>query len=99
MNIQDVTAFITSATEADVAAIKNALDIRKQITALQLKASLVIGQTVYLTSGKPAYLNGAKAFVRKINRERIVIDLEKPMGKFHKNITCPISLLSTTPIK
>lgn len=53
-----------------------------------------IGETVRITkSAKPKYLAGVEATVRKVNRTRIVIDLNEPRGRFHKNIAAPLSLV------
>ena len=85
-------------TEEDLAKISDALRARREINATALRFSLKVGQSVWFKAGRPAYLNGVKATVSKINRERVVVDLEKPVGRFFKGIVSPVSLLSTTPI-
>lgn len=96
MEIKDIIKFILNdATASDIDSIRRTLVARKDQDAVALRCELQVGQTVWLKAGKPAYLNGAEAVVVKINRERVVIDLVKPAGKFFKGVTTPVSLLST----
>jgi hypothetical protein len=41
----------------------------------------------------PKYLRGQNATVRKINRTKIVVDLDCRQGRFFKNITVPLTLV------
>lgn len=69
---------------------------RLDTLAQRLKFKLTLGQSVWFNNTcRPAYMRGAEAKVRKINRERIVVDLVAPAGRFHKGITCPLSIITT----
>ena len=52
-----------------------------------------VGDRVRLVNTNPKYLNGALATVRKVNRTKIVIDLDSPQGRFSTNITTPLSMV------
>ena len=52
-----------------------------------------VGDRVRLVNANPKYLIGALATVRKVNRTKIVIDLDTPNGKFSTNITTPLSMV------
>jgi hypothetical protein len=52
-----------------------------------------VGDRVRMKNTNPKYLNGAMATVKKINRTKIVIDLDSPQGRFSKNITTPLSMV------
>jgi hypothetical protein len=62
----------------------------------QLKPSIwefQVGDRVRLVNANPKYLIGAEATVRKVNRTKIVIDLDVPQGRFSKNISTPLSMV------
>jgi len=52
-----------------------------------------VGDRVRMKNTNPKYLNGAMATVRKVNRTKIVIDLDSPQGRFSKNISTPLSMV------
>jgi len=52
-----------------------------------------VGDRIKMKNTNPKYLNGATATVRKINRTKIVIDLDEAHGRFHRNITTPLSMV------
>lgn len=52
-----------------------------------------VGDRVRMVNTNPKYLNGAMATVRKINRTKIVIDLDEKQGRFFRNITTPLSMV------
>lgn len=52
-----------------------------------------VGDRVRMKNCNPKYLNGAMATVRKINRTKIVIDLDEKQGRFFRNITTPLSMV------
>lgn len=70
---------------AAVKARKNAL--KPQIWEFQ------VGDKVKIINANPKYLNGSTAIITKVNRTKIVIDLDTPNGKFSSNITTPISMV------
>ena len=51
------------------------------------------GDKVRLVNANPKYLNGATATIRKVNRTKVVIDLDTPQGRFSRGITTPLSML------
>ena len=62
----------------------------------QLKPSIwefQVGDRVRLVNTNPKYLNGAMATVKKVNRTKIVIDLDAPQGRFSKNISTPLGMV------
>ena len=52
-----------------------------------------VGDRVRMKNTNPKYLNGAMATVKKINRTKIVIDLDEQQGRFYRNITTPLSMV------
>lgn len=70
---------------AAVKARKNAL--KPQIWEFQ------VGDKVKIINANPKYLNGATAIIKKVNRTKVVIDLDAPNGKFSHNITTPLGML------
>ena len=52
-----------------------------------------VGDKVRLVNTNPKYLNGAMATVKKVNRTKIVIDLDVAQGRFSSNITTPLSMV------
>jgi membrane-bound ClpP family serine protease len=70
---------------AAVKARKNAL--KPQIWEFQ------VGDKVKIVNANPKYLNGATATIKKVNRTKVVIDLDTPNGRFSSNITTPLGML------
>ena len=67
-----------------------------QLRQTQLKPKIYefnVGDRVKMVNTNPRYLNGATATVRKINRTKIVIDLDEKQGRFFRNITTPLSMV------
>ena len=52
-----------------------------------------VGDRVRLVNTNPKYLNGSMATVKKVNRTKVVIDLDTPAGRFSRNITAPLGML------
>ena len=52
-----------------------------------------VGDRVKMINANPKYLNGAMATVKKINRTKIVVDLDDMHGRFFRNITTPLSMV------
>lgn len=96
MNLHDITKAIINGNFSneelnDIAlAIRNARDLATR----KLKFTLKVGSKVKINhTAKPRYLVGASATVVKINQTKVVINLDKPCGRFHKSVACPISLI------
>lgn len=100
MELKAVIKFILDTeTESDIDAIRNAIQARKQRDAIALRCSLKVGDVVWFNEKtKPRYMVGQKATVKKINRERVVVDLVQRTARFSTNVNVPLSLLSTTAI-
>ena len=52
-----------------------------------------VGDRVRFVNAHPKYLNGHTATVKKINRTKVVIDLDMPQGRFYTNITTPLTMI------
>ena len=52
-----------------------------------------VGDRIKMVNTNPKYLNGATGTVKKINRTKIVIDLDEKQGRFYRNITTPLSMV------
>jgi hypothetical protein len=52
-----------------------------------------VGDRVRIKNCNPKYLNGSMATVKKINRTKIVVDLDNQNGRFFRNITTPLSMV------
>ena len=52
-----------------------------------------VGDKVKIINANPKYLNGSTATIKKVNRTKVVIDLDAPAGKFSRNITTPLGML------
>ena len=53
-----------------------------------------IGERVRFNDGtRPKYLQGVEGTVKKINRTKIVVDLDERKERFFKNITVPLTLV------
>lgn len=52
-----------------------------------------VGDRIKMVNTNPKYLNGAMGTVKKINRTKIVIDLDNQTGRFFRNITTPLSMI------
>lgn len=56
------------------------------------------GQRVFFNSKvRPQYLQGVAATVVKINQVKIVVDLERPAGRYYKGVTVPTTLIAAAP--
>jgi len=52
-----------------------------------------VGDRIKMVNTNPKYLNGAEGTVKKINRTKVVIDLDNRHGRFYTNITTPLSMV------
>jgi hypothetical protein len=70
-----------------------AIKLRREAMAPQIW-EFEVGQPIRLSSTtRPKYLAGAQGIVKKVNRTKVVIDLDKPHGKFYTNISTPLSMI------
>jgi hypothetical protein len=93
MNIEEINYTILSG-EADefLDGIVKAVKIRKDALKPQIW-EFKIGDKVKIINANPKYLNGSTATITKVNRTKVVIDLDTPAGKFSRNITTPLGML------
>jgi len=62
-------------------------DMRPKIWEFQ------VGDRIKMVNANPKYLNGAEGTVKKINRTKVVVDLDERRQRFFRNITTPTSML------
>lgn len=70
----------------------NTIQLRKKDMAPKIW-EFQIGDRIKMVNTNPKYLNGAMGTVKKINRTKVVIDLDERQGRFHYNITTPLSMV------
>ena len=73
--------------------------ITKGVNTESPSIPLRVGMRVWLNRNvRPQYMFGYEATVTKINRTRVKIRLAESVGRFGaaRDISCPVSLLSTT---
>jgi hypothetical protein len=88
------TAIITGDLDESLDFIKHAIKTREEMLQGQLKRSLSIGDKVkFNDQTTPIYMRGMVATIIKINRERVVVNMDNPTGRFRNNVTVPFSLL------
>jgi len=52
-----------------------------------------VGDRVKFVNVRPKYLNGAVGTIKKINRTKVVVDLDERRDRFYNNITTPLSMI------
>lgn len=52
-----------------------------------------VGDRIRFVNCNPKYLNGAEGTVKKINRTKVVVDLDNRTGRFYTNITTPLTMI------
>lgn len=52
-----------------------------------------IGDRIKMVNTNPKYLNGAEGTIKKVNRTKVVVDLDNRHGRFYTNITTPLSMV------
>ena len=52
-----------------------------------------VGDRVRFVNVRPKYLNGATGTVKKINRTKVVVDLDERRERFFHNITTPLTMI------
>ena len=88
------TAIITGELDNELDLISRSIQTRREMLNLQLKNSLNVGDKVrFKDTTKPIYMRGMVATVISIKRERVVVKMDKPVGRFSGSITTPVSLI------
>lgn len=52
-----------------------------------------VGERVKFVNVRPKYLNGAVGTIKKINRTKVVVDLDERRDRFFHNITTPLTMI------
>lgn len=52
-----------------------------------------VGERVKFVNVRPKYLNGAVGTIKKINRTKVVVDLDERRERFYHNITTPLTMI------
>jgi hypothetical protein len=52
-----------------------------------------VGDRIKMVNTNPKYLNGAEGTIKKVNRTKVVVDLDNRHGRFYTNITTPLSMV------
>jgi hypothetical protein len=95
MKITDINSEIVAGKlDSDLDSLVQAIRFRRDQIAQAMKWSLKAGDPVRLVGNiRPKYLAFATAKVSKVNLKKIVIDLDRPAGRFFKNVTVPVTLV------
>lgn len=75
--------------------LDNMIEIVKQRRAAKSPQiwEFQVGDAIRMVNTNPKYLNGATGKVRKVNRTKVVIDLDEQHGRFFRNISTPLSMI------
>jgi hypothetical protein len=94
MDYGDITVSIVSGEQDEhLDKIIYAVKMRRKDMSPSI-SEFEVGQPIRLSSmTRPKYLAGAQGIVKKVNRTKVVIDLDKPHGKFYTNISTPLSMI------
>ena len=95
MNITEInTGIITGLFDNDLNSIIEAIKYRREQKAVAVKNTLKPGDPVRLIGTiRPTYLAFATAKVVKVNVKKIVIDLDRLVRRFFKNVVVPVNLI------
>jgi hypothetical protein len=66
---------------------------RRKVIALTAGHQLRPGDRVVFTGGRPRYLIGVEATVKQVKQSYVLVTLDSPVGKFHREINAPMSLI------
>jgi hypothetical protein len=85
-------ALMTGDFDADLDKMIDRVNDRRKMIAPNIY-HFRVGDRVQIKNSNPKYLNGAMATVTKINRTKVVVDLDERRERFFRNITTPTSML------
>jgi hypothetical protein len=92
--LQDAITFINSASESDIIALQQFIELRKQSFSAVKLGSYQIGDRVkFNTRTRPEYLQGSLATITEIRRTRVSVKLDKPVGRFWGQINTHPTLI------
>lgn len=99
MDRQKVIDAIFQMEDTDLQVVSQAVKLRKEQLAYRIGFSLNPGDQIRTTSGlSPKYMCGVTGVVRKVNTKRVVIDFDEPVGRFHRNVTVPLTCVEKVEI-
>ena len=98
ITVEQVCEFIATASQEDLECIKSALDIANQEERMRSNEEKMseyrVGDRVKFTcTTRPEYLRGMTATITDIKRKRVVVNLDRPIGRFSRGIRTPVSLI------
>lgn len=68
-------------------------DRRDQLNSIKIYEFQEGDKVRYNGQTNPKYLRGVVGTIRKVNRTKVVVDLDKPVGRFSRGITTPTSMI------
>ena len=79
--------------DKDITLLSNAIINRRDRLNYQMLNTIRPGDTI-MFNGKcnPKYLRGVKATVKGFGRNRIIVDLAQPIGRFSRNVRVPLGI-------
>jgi hypothetical protein len=93
MHYGDISVSIVSGEQDEhLDKIIYAIKMRRKDMAPSI-SEFQVGDRVKIVNANPKYINGSMATIKKINRTKVVIDLDNPNGRFYTNITTPLSMI------
>lgn len=91
-----VHAILDGNFDDELDSVIEAVRQRRADLARRTFITLKVGDRVRLIGGQQ-YLQGATGTVTQKKQKNVVIDLDTPRGRYHKNISCPVGLLERLP--
>lgn len=86
VTIEEIEEIINAATE-------RRREIRQAEGATKF-AQLKVGDPVFMAATvRPKYLARQRGIVREKRRTKVLVDLDKPAGRFHRGVICPPDML------
>jgi ribosomal protein L21E len=73
--------------------LEKAIDARRKETTLKVNDFEIGDRIAIRDTVSPKYLAGEKGIVVNFKKTRVVVDLDRPNSRFHKNVTIPPELL------
>ena len=71
-----------------------AINARRKSFTEKTKRGLHVGDRIRFNQAtKPLYLRGVEGTITKINRVKVVVDLDSRHNRFYKNINVPVGLI------
>jgi len=92
------TAILTGQFDDKLEPLTAAIRGRKEIQSRAMFYELKHGDRVMINhNANPKYLQGRMATVMTIRQKKVTVDLDNPVGRFHRGIICPPDMLVLIP--